>query len=159
MNTHGFIFDTTALEAIGVEPPKEGYTWDDLATFAAKVRKASGGELAGVTDLSHSYQVFEVWAKQHGEEYLDANGLAFKPETLKEFWNYWRPAGVQGRHHPGRLLGVPGDAVRRGGRQGRGLDLPVRQPVRLGAERHPEQAPAQAPAQSQARPASTCGRR
>ncbi len=89
LNTHGFIFDTTALEAIGVEPPKEGYTWDDLATFAAKVREASGGELAGVTDLSHSYQVFEVWAKQHGEEYLDANGLAFKPETLKEFWNYW----------------------------------------------------------------------
>lgn len=89
LNTHGFVFDQTALEAAGVAAPDEGYTWDDLAAFASEVSAASGGSLAGVTDLSHSYQVFEVWAKQHGEEYMDAEGLAFSADTLADFWNYW----------------------------------------------------------------------
>ncbi|TXK18633.1 ABC transporter substrate-binding protein [Homoserinibacter sp. GY 40078] len=89
LSTHGFIFDNTALEDLGVEPLTEGYTWDDLADFAADVSEASDGSLAGVTDLSGGYQVFEVWAKQHGEEFLDADGIGFSASTLESFWDYW----------------------------------------------------------------------
>ncbi len=96
MNTQGFIFDQTALDAIGVTAPSEGYTWDDLAKFAAEVRTASGGSVAGVTDLSGGYQVFEVWAKQHGEDYMDAKGLAFSAKTLTDFWNYWADVRASG---------------------------------------------------------------
>ncbi|MFT4030154.1 MAG: extracellular solute-binding protein [Protaetiibacter sp.] len=96
LSTHGFIFDTTALEALGIEAPSGDYSWDGLAEFAAEVRTASGGSLAGVTDLSHIYQVFEVWAKQHGEGFLDEDGLAFSADTLESFWQYWADLRASG---------------------------------------------------------------
>ena len=96
LSTQGFIFDTTAVEALGLTAPTGDYSWDDLADFAAEVRSASGGSLAGVTDLSHGYQVFEVWAKQRGEDFMDADGLAFKEKTLADFWQYWADLRASG---------------------------------------------------------------
>jgi multiple sugar transport system substrate-binding protein len=96
LSTQGFIFDTTSVEALGLTAPTGDYSWDDLADFAAEVRSASGGSLAGVTDLSHGYQVFEVWAKQRGEDFMDADGLAFKEKTLADFWQYWADLRASG---------------------------------------------------------------
>ncbi len=96
LSTQGFIFDTTSIEALGLTAPTGDYSWDDLADFAAEVRSASGGSLAGVTDLSHGYQVFEVWAKQRGEDFMDADGLAFKEKTLADFWQYWADLRASG---------------------------------------------------------------
>jgi multiple sugar transport system substrate-binding protein len=96
LSTQGFIFDTTAIEALGLTAPSGDYSWDDLAEFAAEVRTASGGSLAGVTDLSHGYQVFEVWAKQRGEDFMDADGLAFSEKTLADFWQYWADLRASG---------------------------------------------------------------
>lgn len=115
LSTHGFIFDTTLLEGLGVEAPTGDYSWDDLADFAAEVRSASGGSLAGVTDLSHGYQVFEVWAKQHGEGFLDADGLAFSADTLEDYWQYWadlrESGGATAPDVTSEYQGTPYDAV------------------------------------------------
>lgn len=96
LSTQGFIFDTTAIEALGLTAPSGDYSWDELADFAAEVRTASGGATAGVTDLSHGYQVFEVWAKQRGEDFMDADGLAFDEKTLADFWQYWADLRASG---------------------------------------------------------------
>jgi len=115
LTTHGFIFDKTKSAKLGVTLPGADYTWDDLKTYATAIHRASGGAVAGVTDLSHSYQVFEVWAKQHGEEYLTADGLGFSEKTLAAWWQYWadmRAAGAATK--PGvssEYLGTPYDAV------------------------------------------------
>ncbi|MFK4790748.1 ABC transporter substrate-binding protein [Microbacterium sp. ZW T5_56] len=89
LSTHAFIFDETKSAEYGVAVPKEDYTWDDLKTYATAISAASGGTVYGVTDLSHSYQVFEVYAKQNGEEFLTADGIGFTKDTLVDYWNYW----------------------------------------------------------------------
>lgn len=115
LSTQGFIFDTTAIEALGLTAPSGDYSWDDLADFAAEVRTASGGSTAGVTDLSHGYQVFEVWAKQRGEDFMDADGLAFDEKTLADFWQYWADlrasGGATAPDITSEYQGTPYDAV------------------------------------------------
>jgi len=88
-NTHGFIFNETISEDLGVEIPDEGYSWEDLKTYSLAIAEASNGETVGTNDLAHGYQPFEVWAKQHGEEFLTADGIGFSAETLEGYWSYW----------------------------------------------------------------------
>jgi multiple sugar transport system substrate-binding protein len=115
LSTHGFIFDEAKSAELGVELPSEGYSWDDLATYGAAIRDASGGSVAGVTDLSHSYQVFEVWAKQNGQEFLTADGIGFDESTLVDYWNYWADMRESGAATApdvsSEYLGTPYDAV------------------------------------------------
>jgi len=115
LSTHGFIFDEAKSAELGVDVPAEGYTWDDLATYGAAIRDASGGSVAGVTDLSHSYQVFEVWAKQNGQEFLTADGIGFDESTLVDYWNYWADMRASGAATApdvsSEYLGTPYDAV------------------------------------------------
>lgn len=115
LSTHGFIFDETKSAELGVEVPGEDFTWEDLADYAAEVRTASGGATAGVTDLSHSYQVFEVWAKQNGEEFLNSDGIGFDEDTLVDYWSYWadlrESGGATAPDVSTEYLGTPYDAV------------------------------------------------
>ena len=89
LSTHGFVFNEVKSEQYGVEVPTEGYTWDDLADYANEISDASGGSVFGVMDHAASYQVFEVWAKQNGEEFLDEDGIGFDADTLVDYWDYW----------------------------------------------------------------------
>jgi multiple sugar transport system substrate-binding protein len=101
LSTHGFIFDETVGEKYGVETPAEGFTWDDLAVYANAVSDASGEKVYGVTDLAHSYQVFEVWAKQNNQEFLDEEGIGFDKQTLVDYWDYWADLRESGGATPG----------------------------------------------------------
>ena len=116
--THAYIFDETASEEYGVAIPGEGYSWDDLQSYSAAITEASGGSVWGTTDLSHSYQIFEVWAKQNGEEFLTADGIGFTQPTLESFWRYWadmRDSGaVPSPDVSTEYLGTPYDAVVQG---------------------------------------------
>lgn len=113
--THAYIFDETASEEFGVDVPDEGYSWDDLETYSTAITEASGGSAWGTSDLSHSYQIFEVWAKQNGEEFLTADGIGFTKATLESFWQYWadmRESGaVPSPDVSTEYLGTPYDAV------------------------------------------------
>lgn len=115
VSTQAFIFDEVKAAELGVEVPEAGYTWDDLADYANAITAASGGSTYGVTDLSHGYQVFEVWAKQQGEEFMDADGLAFKQDTLEDFWQYWADLRASGGATTPDItteyFGTPYDAV------------------------------------------------
>ncbi|MGV8969186.1 MAG: ABC transporter substrate-binding protein [Microbacteriaceae bacterium] len=115
LSTHGFIFDEAKSAELGVELPSDSFDWDDLATYGADIRSASGGSVAGVTDLSHSYQVFEVFAKQNGEEFLTADGIGFDESTLIDYWNYWADMRASGAATApdvsSEYLGTPYDAV------------------------------------------------
>lgn len=103
LTTQAFVFDTAKFEELGVPLPAEDWTWDDLASTADAVTAASGGSVYGVPDLSGSYQVFEVWAKQAGEDYLGAEGIAFDEKTLASFWQYWADMRASGGATPGDL--------------------------------------------------------
>lgn len=115
VSTHAFVFDEVKSAELGVDIPEPGYTWDDLADYATAITAASGGSTYGVTDLSQGYQVFEVWAKQQGEEFLDADGLAFSQDTLEDFWQYWADLRASGGATTPDItteyFGTPYDAV------------------------------------------------
>ena len=115
VSTHAFIFDEVKSAELGVEIPEAGYTWDDLADYATAISAASGGSTFGVTDLSQGYQGFEVWAKQTGEEFMDADGIAFKQDTLEDFWQYWADlrasGGATAPDVTTEYFGTPYDAV------------------------------------------------
>lgn len=88
-NSQAMIYNADQLAEFGVTPPEEPWTWDDLAQTADEISAASGGSVSGIADLSLSFGAFEVWAKQRGANYLDADGLAFEAEDLTGYWQYW----------------------------------------------------------------------
>lgn len=103
LSTHIMAFNTKHLEAAGVQAPTEGYTWDDLKTLGEALSKAGNGQFFGVSDLAHSYQPFEVFAKQRGEDYMTKDGLGFTEQTLKDWWTYWDEMRKSGASTPADL--------------------------------------------------------
>lgn len=88
-NTQAMIYNADQLAEFGVTPPEEPWAWEDLAETADEISAASDGSVSGVTDLSVSFNMFEVWAQQRGAGFLDADGLAFEAEELASYWQFW----------------------------------------------------------------------
>lgn len=103
LNTHVMVFNAAALEAAGASVPDEEWAWEDLATLGKALSDAGDGQAFGVADISGSYQPFEVWAKQHGEEYMTVDGLGFSEETLASWWQYWEEMRSSGASTPADL--------------------------------------------------------
>jgi multiple sugar transport system substrate-binding protein len=90
-NTLALFYNADLLEEIGVEPPAEGYTWDDYAAFVEEVGKAGAGEdpaIYGTADYTTTFWFFCQWLIQQGTEpFTDDGELAFTEAQMAEFLN------------------------------------------------------------------------
>lgn len=78
-----------AIEPTGVAmPDTDAWSWEDYADFAADVTKASGGAVIGSGQVSFDSQMFNIWARQRGEQVFSDTGVGFAPETLASWWEY-----------------------------------------------------------------------
>ena len=66
-NTAAMFYDKNVVDQYKLDAPTTGMSWDDLITWAASVTKASGGKVFGTQDPSGSFQVLEMWLRQHGK--------------------------------------------------------------------------------------------
>ncbi|GAB4084619.1 extracellular solute-binding protein [Myceligenerans cantabricum] len=88
-NTLALFYNADVLDEIGVEPPAEGYTWDDYAAFVEEVGEAGAGEdpaIYGTADYTGTFWFFCQWLLQQGTEPFTAEGeLGFTADQMTEF--------------------------------------------------------------------------
>ncbi|MCQ2006131.1 ABC transporter substrate-binding protein [Rhizobium sp. NRK18] len=97
-NSQVLVYNKKAFEDAGVDVDVINWTRDDLPKVCEKITSASGGKMKGSDDLSTAVDVMEIWVRQNGREFYDADGnIAATEEDVATFWQYWaelRKAGV-----------------------------------------------------------------
>jgi multiple sugar transport system substrate-binding protein len=103
-NTLALFYNADVLDKIGVEPPAEGYTWDEYNDFAAAVSEAGAGEdpaIYGTGDYTGTFWFFLQWLLQQGVDPFTADGaLAFDEAQMTEFLNLGSPLRDAGQFYP-----------------------------------------------------------
>ncbi|MEU4164649.1 ABC transporter substrate-binding protein [Actinoplanes sp. NPDC026670] len=87
LNTIGFVIDKTLTGQYGVDVPNgDTWSWDDLATFAQKISKASGNKVYGTNFEPWTVANLLVFARQRGEDFFTADGKLGATEATLTAW-------------------------------------------------------------------------
>lgn len=86
--TYGWAYDPIAFEDAGVHAPGPGFTWDDLIDAGEKIRAASGGAKAAITDPGGYIAHFATWLDQNDKLLFTEEGeLGFEESDLEEWFD------------------------------------------------------------------------
>lgn len=86
--TYGWAYDPIAFEEAGVDAPGPGFTWDDLIDAGEKIRAASGGAKAAITDPGGYIAHFATWLDQNDKLLFTEEGeLGFEESDLEEWFD------------------------------------------------------------------------
>ncbi|MCA5892248.1 extracellular solute-binding protein [Isoptericola sp. NEAU-Y5] len=90
-NTLALFYNADVLADLGIDPPAEGYTWDDYNAWVEEVSaKGAGGEPAiyGSADYTGTFWFFLQWLIQQGVDPFSADGqLNFDQAQMAEWLN------------------------------------------------------------------------
>lgn len=86
--TYAWAYDPIAFEEAGVDAPTAGFTWDDLIDAGEKIRAASGGAKAAITDPGGYIAHFATYLVQNGKEMFTEEGeLGFDESDLEDWFD------------------------------------------------------------------------
>jgi len=103
-NSHMAMYNTRLFEEAGIVPGEDfdpyGYTYDELAEFAAAIKEATG--VAGTDDNTADYQNFSDFVVQKGAMLFNEDG-SYGPtqEIVEEYWITWEKIRNAGGTPPG----------------------------------------------------------
>ncbi|GAA1848788.1 ABC transporter substrate-binding protein [Myceligenerans crystallogenes] len=90
-NTLAFFYNADVLEELGMEPPAEGYTWEDLNEWSAEVAAKGGKQdpaVYGSGDYTGTFWFFCQWLIQQGKQpFTDDGQMNFTEAEATEFLN------------------------------------------------------------------------
>jgi multiple sugar transport system substrate-binding protein len=89
VNAPGVIYDATLFQQLGIEEPKESWTWDDFSATAAKIAAANGDGFYGSADISGATNMFEVFVRQSGKGLFEDGTMTATSDQLKEWFEMW----------------------------------------------------------------------
>lgn len=103
-NSHMAMYNSRLFEEAGIVPGEDfdpyGYTYDELAEFAAAIKEATG--VAGTDDNTADYQNFSDFVVQKGAMLFNEDG-SYGPtqEIVEEYWATWEKIRNAGGTPPG----------------------------------------------------------
>jgi multiple sugar transport system substrate-binding protein len=88
--SYSMYVDEAAVKKAGGTVPAQGWTWDTFAEFARDYSGSVPGSF-GSGDQAGNFQLFEVYARQHGTEMFSDDGgkLLTTKDTVQEWFQYW----------------------------------------------------------------------
>lgn len=89
MGAYSIGYDVTVLDRLGLEHPKETWTWDDYAALSNEIRQKSGKKIYGSEDPSGDPPSLQMFLRGKGEDLYKEADLAFGEDTLVEWFEYW----------------------------------------------------------------------
>ncbi|MGF0114894.1 ABC transporter substrate-binding protein [Promicromonospora sp. Marseille-Q5078] len=106
LNTQSIIYNTKLLKQLGMEPPAEGYTWDDLVTWFSDVAKAGAEQdpqVYPIGDMTGNNPWFLQWLVQQGKApFTDDGQIAFTKEDVQAWADLWAPLREQQAFFPAK---------------------------------------------------------
>ncbi|MFI6828423.1 ABC transporter substrate-binding protein [Kribbella sp. NPDC050241] len=89
MGAYSMGYDVTVLDQLGLEHPKETWTWSDFAALANEIRQKSGKKIYGAEDPSGDTASLQIFLRGKGEDLYKDGALAFTEAALTEWFEYW----------------------------------------------------------------------
>ncbi len=103
-NTLALFYNQDVLDKVGIEPPAEGYTWDDLDAWIREVSAAGASQepvIYGSGDYSGTFWFFLQWLIQQGVEPFTEDGqLGFDESHMTEWLERVQPLRDEGVLYP-----------------------------------------------------------
>lgn len=103
-NSHMAMYNSRLFEEAGIAPGTDfdpyGYTYDELAEFAAAIKEATG--VPGTDDNTADYQNFSDFVVQKGARLFNEDG-SYGPtqEIVEQYWSTWDKIRNAGGTPPG----------------------------------------------------------
>lgn len=84
---NAMVYNPTVWAAAGAEAPGAGFTWDDLKAAGEKIRAASDGKTAALSDPGGQIAYFEMYLLQNGKHLFTEDGeIGFTEKDLTDWW-------------------------------------------------------------------------
>lgn len=94
----GIIYDAQIFEDLGINPPDNGWTWDDFRNICREVTEKSDGKYFGCSDLSGEMMFVEFWVRQDGISHftdgLLTEGVEQSYASWFKMWEEMRAEGI-----------------------------------------------------------------
>ncbi len=87
-NAIGMVYNKSAFEKLGVEPPENGWTWDDLFTLAKEIQPKLEDGVYALRDFTYDPGVYELYQLSKGKGHLSKEDGSFNID--KETWLEWQ---------------------------------------------------------------------
>ncbi|MER6003353.1 ABC transporter substrate-binding protein [Nonomuraea angiospora] len=102
LNSIGFVVNRTLTEKYGVKiPDGNTWSWQDLATFAREISKASGKKVYGTGFEAYTLANLIVFTRQRGEDFYTADGkLGISEATLVAWFEMFQSMRADGGFPP-----------------------------------------------------------
>ena len=85
-NGQGVVFSKTRLAQLGIEEPKNGWTWEEMIAWGREAKKKCPDGVYPLWDMCNWYQYYQEYVQSHGgEKTLAGNEFNFNKETYKEY--------------------------------------------------------------------------
>lgn len=106
LNTQSIIYNAKLLKEIGMEPPAEGYDWDDLVAWFSDVAEAGAKhdpQVYPIGDMTGNNPWFLQWLVQQGKAPFTEDGqIAFTQEDVQAWADLWAPLREQKAFFPAK---------------------------------------------------------
>jgi len=89
MGAYSMGYDVTVLDQLGLEHPKETWTWTEFAALANEIRQKSGKKIYGAEDPSGDTASLQIFLRGKGEDLYKDGAPAFTADSLTEWFEYW----------------------------------------------------------------------
>ena len=86
--SHATFANPELVKKVGGELPTS-WDWGRLAEFSKGYAGEAGSGSWGVSDAGGNFQIFEVYARQHGTDLFDGSTLAVGQDVIESWLAYW----------------------------------------------------------------------
>ncbi|HXM54393.1 MAG TPA: extracellular solute-binding protein [Candidatus Dormibacteraeota bacterium] len=92
-NIGATMFNRSAIERAGMQPPDEGITWEEFATYLSNLAKKLPAGMYPIDDPGFAIGVIaptEIWVRQRRSELWTKDGKpAFKSNDMQDWFQFW----------------------------------------------------------------------
>ncbi len=85
-NGQGVVYSKTRLAELGIEEPKNGWTWEEMIAWGREAKKKCPEGVYPLWDMCNWYQYFQEYVQSHGgEKTLVGNQFNFDKQAYMDF--------------------------------------------------------------------------
>ncbi|MEI7028168.1 ABC transporter substrate-binding protein [Paenibacillus sp. y28] len=89
VNAPGVVYNSSVFKELGIEDPKESWTWKDFSDIATKIAQAKGKGYYGSADISGTINIFEIMVRQNGRSLFSGGKLGATKEDMTAWFKMW----------------------------------------------------------------------
>jgi multiple sugar transport system substrate-binding protein len=111
VNAPGVVYNSSVFKELGIQEPKESWTWKQFNEMAVQISKAKGNGFYGSTDVSGTTNIFEVMVRQNGNALFNEGKLGATQADITTWFTMWEELRKNGGSVPSEVTAAMTNAL------------------------------------------------